>query len=113
MKIRGTDEVSKNLQALDQKVKHRAGVIMGYVGAATVTQAKRGAPWTDRTGNARRSIHSETTANGANIAVSVGIGVHYGVYLELDHGGKYRVVDPTVFGYGKSQMQVLLGSLLS
>lgn len=108
----GVMNVVKNLNTFKANTARRAGVIMGYVGDGTVVYAKRGAPWRDRTGDARRSIHSESDQDGVNITVSIGIGVYYGLYLELDYGGRYRIVDPAVFGYGKAQMQTMLKGLM-
>lgn len=65
------------------------------------SQAKRNAPWTDRTGNARKSITgSGPEVTPTNMRAALAIGMYYGVFLELSNGGKYRIVWPTVLQVG-------------
>jgi hypothetical protein len=59
-------------------------------------EAKRGAPWTDRTSNARNSIKGEAEADSNAVTAYLSIGMYYGVFLELCNGGKYRIVLPTI-----------------
>lgn len=60
-------------------------------------EAKKNAPWTDRTSNARNSIlGSKAVVNGNEISGTLSIGVDYGKYLELKNGGKYRIIWPTL-----------------
>jgi hypothetical protein len=59
-------------------------------------QAKARAPWTDRTGQARASIANKVVVDGKeNITGVLGIGVFYGVYLELSE--RFRIIRPTLF----------------
>jgi len=89
-------EVMDKMVALAERVAVNAAVIMEATGGRMETQAHGDAPWQDQTGNARRSIHYEFSDNGGIITVSIGIGVDYGVYLELSFGGRFRVIQPTV-----------------
>lgn len=59
-------------------------------------KAKQDAPWTDRTGDARRSIDYRNLSNKDRLAFYLVIGVYYGVYLEFANGGKYRILQPTM-----------------
>ena len=99
--ITGTKQVLANLKEAIKSAEKAGGMAVQMTGAECVVYAKHNAPWTDRTGNARRSIHQESANNG--MKAYVGIGMPYGKYLELDHGGKYRIVHPTIFSYGKAQ----------
>jgi len=64
-------------------------------------EAKRNAPWTDRTGNARKSITgSGPEVSATRMRAALAIGMYYGVFLELSNGGKYRIVWPTVLQVG-------------
>lgn len=110
--VGGFDEVIRNLNALADRVEHKGEILLRAAAVRTVNEAKQRAPWRDRTGNARRSIHEEFTKDAGGMTESIGIGVFYGVYLELSHGGKYRVIDPVVFGYGKKELQDSLKGLL-
>lgn len=57
---------------------------------------KQNAPWTDRTGQARRSLNVKvkTIKNGYRLVLSHG--VDYGVDLELKHNKKYAIIQPTI-----------------
>lgn len=57
--------------------------------------AKSNAPWTDRTGDARRSISSVDDSNSNTIRYYITIGVDYGIWLEIANQGKYRILVPT------------------
>jgi len=62
---------------------------------------KENAPWTDRTGNARQTLHTEIedVVNQA-VALILAHGVHYGVFLELKNAGRYAVVTPALDEFG-------------
>lgn len=92
----GFGQVSSNLAAFGAKTIVRARIATEVFGGQLSSQSKRTAPWRDRTGNARRSIHSEVHQSIGSIILAHGIGVYYGKYLELSNGGKYRVIGPTV-----------------
>ena len=65
-----------------------AGTMEGY--------AKSHAPWTDRTGHARQSLHGGVDVQGDQQVLYLSHGVEYGIRLELDYGGNYAIVRPTV-----------------
>lgn len=54
------------------------------------------APWTDRTGQARKELTAtvQTTTLGWRIVLAQG--VEYGVYLEFAHEKKYAIIQPTI-----------------
>ena len=58
---------------------------------------KDNAPWTDRTGEARRTLHSEVLeiADQA-VVIILGHGQDYGVFLELKFGGRDSVIFPAL-----------------
>lgn len=58
--------------------------------------AKFNAPWTDRTGHARQSLHGGVDIRGDQQVLYLSHGVEYGIWLELAHGGNYAIVRPTV-----------------
>lgn len=106
----GVQSVVDKLGETMESVKKAGAMAVQMAGAECVVYAKHNAPWTDRTGNARRSIHQESSADG--MEAMVGIGMPYGKYLELNHGGKYRIIHPTVFSYGKAQLLKNLKGIL-
>lgn len=58
--------------------------------------AKSHAPWTDRTGDARRSIQKIDLSTSDRILFYLIIGMPYGIWLELANQGKYQILRPTL-----------------
>lgn len=53
--------------------------------------------WTDRTGNARQTLHSEVTSVvNEYVELIMAHGVEYGINLELDNGGRFAIVGPAL-----------------
>lgn len=58
---------------------------------------KSNAPWTDRTGNARQTLHTEVEeVVNEMISLVLSHGVEYGKYLELSHGGRFAIIGPAL-----------------
>lgn len=57
---------------------------------------KQNAPWTDRTGEARRTLRAEVVSAGGTISILVAYSVYYGTALEYDYGGQYAVLGPAL-----------------
>lgn len=89
-------QVLQNLKIVSDNTLNKAENVMDYTMNDAESSAKRSAPWTDRTGNARRSINSRTWKDSDVIIGGLGIGVEYGKYLELCNQGRYRIVRPTI-----------------
>lgn len=63
-------------------------------------QAKRNAPWTDRTGNARRTMTGFAGWDeGGNLLVGISGHMPYSPKLELRYGRRYAILVPTVDAY--------------
>nr|DAV53538.1 MAG TPA: type I neck protein [Caudoviricetes sp.] len=110
LEIVGGDDVAARLDEALAQVRNSASKAVQFTADECVVQSKHGAPWHDRTGNARKSIHKESLNKG--MTALIGIGMYYGKYLELSHGGKYRIIHPTVFNYGKIELLKNLRSIL-
>lgn len=108
--MEGVEQVNKRLEETIRSLERAGSLAVQMTAAQCVVYAKQRAPWTDRTGNARRSIHSE--ASNQNMTAAVGIGVFYGKYLEKSNGGRYRVIDPTVFSYGRVEFMKNLKGIM-
>lgn len=85
-----------NLKAFGKRV--HAGIIATADRRAGIMQddARRGAPWTDRTGNARQGLFGTVDAGDKRISIILAHTMSYGVFLELANGGKYQIILPTV-----------------
>lgn len=67
---------------------------------------KQNAPWQDRTGNARQSLHAEfedfnksPNQSLASIVLSYGAAITYAPYLEYGWQGRYSIIQPTLAAY--------------
>ena len=68
--------------------------------------AKSNRPWTDRTGNARRTMQGVAGWDNAHFSVGVEGHMPYSVFLELGYGEKYAILSPAVHHFAPD---VLLG----
>jgi len=86
----------KLLQGRLNSFKGKVIKLADYEAAQLENNAKRNAPWTDRTGNARNSIYGRTQTAKDEVEIVHGIAIDYGKYLELKNEGKFRIIKPTV-----------------
>lgn len=87
--IRRMSEIKQRSMFAAEKVAENAAAKMEG-------EAKRGASWTDRTGNARQSIRGFSGWNGGRLRCGVSGNVDYFQYLEKAHEGQYAILWPTV-----------------
>lgn len=67
---------------------------------------KTNAPWQDRTGNARQGLHAAVQRERLRLyALILAHTVEYGIWLEIAHGGRLRIVGPTVKSQGDAIMR--------
>lgn len=83
---------------LDDKIRRALFGVCKYWDGNVENYARRNAPWTDRTGNARSGLAATAHQFSVN---SFGIilrhsTVHYGIYLERSNDEKYAVILPTI-----------------
>jgi hypothetical protein len=95
MKVTGVNTIIENIGKLKQEKE--ADFLDAFQQWATLAQntSKQNAPWRDRTGNARNSIFGVGVKED-RIRAYHGIGMFYGVFLELSFQGRYRVIWPTM-----------------
>lgn len=60
------------------------------------TWMKQNAPWVDRTGNARQTLHAEVYQLASATVIMLAHGVEYGIFLELAHGGRFQIIGPAI-----------------
>lgn len=88
---------SNNMDKFSSKLG--AAVLMYANTKATQLEAsmKRNRPWTDRTGMAKALLRTVVTQPDQNtIRITLAHGVSYGIWLELAHGKRYAIVNPTL-----------------
>ena len=79
----GSDVVSRAARA-----KAAVSALGGASAARMEANAKAGAPWHDRTGNARQGLTGTSEASGDHVMVAIAHTMNYGVFLET---GTYRM----------------------
>lgn len=85
---------------------------VGHSGAQRMERyAKENRPWTDRTGNARRTLEGRLEQSGDIAAVGIVGHMPYSVYLELSYGQKYAILAPTVHALAPSVIRELADGL--
>ena len=86
---------------------------LGFVATGMERHAKQTAPWTDRTGAARRGLHGYTSRVGPTTWAAVlshGRLTEYGGYLEAR--SQTAVIEPTVRAFGPQTFPAIRRFLL-
>ena len=117
-----SDELIPNIEKYGQKVLAAVQAVATYWGQSIQDQARLGAVWEDRTGNARGGLFfavdgfglapltgevtpeakremSDTTVESGDadtLIITLGHTVFYGKFLELSNGGRYGIVMSTI-----------------
>lgn len=97
----GTQELQNQMANFDKKMMR---VIVGQglrIEPEMTAYAKKNAPWTDRTGNARAGLHTAHSIGSNYFELVVAHSVPYGIWLEVRWSGKYAIIGPTIFWGGR------------
>ena len=92
--IIGTAQIIQNLRSFGRAKINKVKLVMDYSLTEAEGTAKRQAPWTDRTGNARASIYGTVDDSNKDIIGYLGIGVDYGIWLETAHDKRFAIIKP-------------------
>lgn len=57
---------------------------------------KQNAPWTDRTGNARQTLHTQVIPAVTEITILLSHSVDYSIYLETKNAGVWGILAPAM-----------------
>jgi hypothetical protein len=106
----GADQMIQRLAVYQQRVVWAVKQVALYWQAVFEAYAKEKAPWTDRTGNARQSLHSyvEELA-GDTVRLYLSHGVSYGIFLETKHASRWGIVWSTIQRHLPAIQQMLQG----
>ena len=89
-------DLQDGLNQLKQKVQAGLLIYGETVAKDFESYAKANRPWTDRTGAARQRLNGYVESILHGIRICIAHGVSYGIHLELSHGKKYAILEPTV-----------------
>lgn len=108
-----SDQIIPNLLIYAERVRIAVLAVASQVATLMEGDAKAGAPWTDRTGNARSGLSGFIGgASQTIVEIFLTHGVFYGIYLELARGGRYAIIMPTInknLGKIASLLQAIFG----
>ncbi|MHB0976897.1 MAG: hypothetical protein ACYC1U_06855 [Candidatus Aquicultorales bacterium] len=86
-------KLKPKIDAYGDKVLKGIYAIGQYITIKMESDARLGAHWTDRTGNARKMLRGEIEAAAEYIMTLYLVhGVDYGLWLEVAHGGQYAII---------------------
>lgn len=91
-------KVTNNFNPKSAWMKQRAALgLYAHTAAKKMeAEAKKKAPWTDRTANARNSIQGDFGWEGNQCKIVLAGNVDYFIYLELAMEKKYAILKPTI-----------------
>lgn len=106
----GIDAMIAALTDYQNKVLGAIGAVADYIAPIMETFAKQNASWTDRTGNARQSLHGFVEEVSKEIIdIYLSHGMDYGIYLETRFQGRFAIIYPTLEAHFAQIMQMLQG----
>lgn len=87
----------KSPKHLDDKIRRALYGTCKYWAGPTEAHARKTAPWTDRTGNARAGLFATAVKFNKNrFGIIVAHRMDYGIYLEKANDEEYAVIMPTI-----------------
>lgn len=89
-------EVLKNLEEFTPRLNQFIDETFKYYASIGEQMMKKGAPWRDRTGNARSGLITSTSSNGTQHEIIFAHTVSYGIWLEVRWAGRYAIIEPTI-----------------
>lgn len=94
---------------MDSSVDRFLTAVIGYHAPQAEAHAKREAPWTDQTSNARNGLFAvpDFSERPGSYRIVVGHSVPYGVWLETRWSGRYAILMPTVHAQGIEVMKTI------
>lgn len=90
------ENLKNGIVAVDKKAQAAVEMYAKNQSKMLESYAKQKAPWTDRTGMARKSLNATTEKKENGIRITLAHGVDYGLWLELAHEKRFAIVKPTI-----------------
>lgn len=107
------ETIKKNIVAYGQTVLDGVDDAAHQIAREGKEFMQANAPWTDRTGRARRYLRGYVTkrATETTVTFSHGSTIDYGIWLEVKNGGRYAIVGPTFRLFSNEYMRLLKGKV--
>lgn len=92
-----TSQLQAGLVEYGTKVHQAVVAVAKYWEPIIEAEAKRNAPWTDRSSNARQGLTAFTQDLSKDIVrLYLHHSVDYGIFLEAKYAGRYAIIWPTL-----------------
>lgn len=104
-----TGNIPENLVRLDAETQVALGAVVNRQATLGEARMKVNAPWSDDTGFARVSLHTEVRHVPGKYTIIFAHGANYGIWLEIKQSGKYEIIMPTVRKTGRAIEDDLAG----
>lgn len=89
-------ELEKGIAMIDRKADLAVRAFAETNAKAMESDAKEQAKWTDRTGQARKTLRGYVEELPTGYRLILAHGVSYGIWLELAHEQRFAIVEPIV-----------------
>lgn len=90
------EDLRNGIAAVDKKAQAAVEMYAKNQAKNLESFAKRNAPWTDRTGMARKSLNAEASKTKNGERITLAHGVDYGICLELKNEKRCAIIKPTI-----------------
>jgi len=110
-----SNTIRQGMVSYKDKVRAALVSVAQYWQVVFERYAKEEAPWTDRTANARQSLHTWIEQiSDDTVHLYLSHGMDYGVYLEAmgsenGHAGRYAIIWPTIEAHLSQIAKMLKG----
>lgn len=106
-----SDTLTPGIATFPAKLHAAVAAVMQYHEPNVQDAARDGAPWIDRTSNARNGLFARAYSTARSHGIVLYHTMPYGIWLEVRWGGKYRIIVPTIQRQGALVMRTLQGVL--
>lgn len=96
-----TNSIVKNLAQFTPQMRAYGAVIMDRQADLATANMKKNAPWTDRTGNARATLATDSEHKPEHDELVLHGGMPYQIYLERMQAGRFAAIGPEVTRRGR------------
>jgi hypothetical protein len=103
------DDMADRIARMRRQLLDAIRELAEVYGARIKSAAQEGAPWTDRTTQARGGLSTKVEASDAIVKIILFHTATYGIWLEIRWGGKYATIAPTL----TTQFPALMAALQS
>ncbi len=109
-----TSALNRQLERIGRDIAPTIETVLMDIAGQMESDAKRDAPWTDRTGNARRTMKGfVATEDDTSLLVGIAGYMSYSPDLELRYGRRYAILVPTLDRYSPDIMNTIAGAVMS